>query len=81
MIIQRTQEGKAVAKTKPGFREGRPKKYSKEQLDHAMRLIDDEHWSYNAAAKMTGISRRTLIREHNQRKAGIIPHEKAQHIS
>ena len=67
MIVQRTQEGKAIAKTKPGFHEGRPRKFTKEQLDHAMRLIDEENWSYNATAKMTGISRRTLLREHNRR--------------
>ena len=68
MIVQRTQEGKAVAKTKPGYHEGRPRNFTKEQMDHAMRLIDDENWSYNAVAKMTGISRRTLLREHNRRK-------------
>ncbi|WP_430515295.1 hypothetical protein [Clostridium botulinum] len=27
-IIERTQAGKAIAKTKPGFKEGRPKKYN-----------------------------------------------------
>ena len=31
MIVERTQEGKAVAKQNPDFREGRPKKYSKNQ--------------------------------------------------
>ena len=29
MIVERTQEGKAIAKQNPEFREGRPKKYSK----------------------------------------------------
>ena len=38
MIVERTQEGKAIAKTKEGFKEGRPQKYSKEQLDLAMEL-------------------------------------------
>ena len=37
MIVQRTQEGKAVARaTDPNFREGRPPKFDTEQLDHAM---------------------------------------------
>ena len=35
MIVERTQTGKAIAKLNPGFREGRPKKYTTEQLDHA----------------------------------------------
>ena len=29
MIVERTQEGKAIAKQNPDFREGRPKKYGK----------------------------------------------------
>ena len=28
MIVERTQEGKAIARQNPDFREGRPKKYS-----------------------------------------------------
>ena len=39
MIIERTQEGKAIAKLKPGFKEGRPKKYTKEQLDNALSML------------------------------------------
>ena len=39
MIIERTQEGKALAKTKSGFKEGRPNKYTQEQLNHAMELL------------------------------------------
>lgn len=38
MIVERTQAGKAIAKKRPDFREGRPKKYTKKQLDHAMEL-------------------------------------------
>ena len=36
MIVERTQEGKAVAKTKEGFKEGRPKSYTDKQLDNAL---------------------------------------------
>lgn len=39
MIVERTQEGKALAKEKAGFRDGRPPKYSKERMDEAMRLL------------------------------------------
>lgn len=67
MIVQRTQEGKAVARaTDPNFREGRPPKFDTEQLDHAMALL--ENHSYAQTAKLTGISKSTLIRERKRRK-------------
>lgn len=59
MIIQRTQEGKSVATTKPGYREGRKPKYTQEQLKHAMELLPVH--SYSQVTKMTGISKSTLI--------------------
>ena len=61
MIVERTQEGRAIAKTKEGYREGRPQKYTGEQLRHAMNLLKDH--SYTQVANMTGISKSTLIRE------------------
>ena len=67
MIVQRTQEGKAVARaTDPDFREGRPPKFDTEQLDHAMALL--ENHSYTQTAKLTGISKSTLIRERKRRR-------------
>ena len=67
MIVQRTQEGKAVARaTDPDFREGRPPKFDAEQLDHAMELL--ENHSYTQVVKLTGISKSTLIRERKRRK-------------
>lgn len=60
MIRERTTEGRAVAKTKPGYREGRRPKYSRKQIDHALKLLQDH--SYNQVAEMTGISKSTLIR-------------------
>lgn len=60
MIVERTQEGKALAKQKPDFREGRPKKYKREQIKHALSLLE-EH-SYKRVEQMTGISKSTLIR-------------------
>lgn len=66
MIITRTQEGKQYAKLhNPHFRDGRPKKYTTYQLDLAMKLLQTN--SYNSVARQTGISRSTLIREHNRR--------------
>ena len=36
MILQRTQEGKAIARLNPNFRDGRPKKFKREQINHAL---------------------------------------------
>lgn len=65
MIVQRTQEGKAMAKkNNPDFKEGRPKKFTKKQIDHAMALLETH--SYTEVENITGISRSTLLR--NRRK-------------
>lgn len=66
MIVERTQEGKEIARQKEGFKEGRPKKYTKKQLDLAMELLKEN--SYTEVEKMTGISKSTLTREKRQRK-------------
>ena len=60
MIVERTQEGKAIARQNPDFREGRPKKYSRTQINHALDLL--EKYSYKQVEDMTGISKSTLIR-------------------
>ena len=65
MIVQRTQEGKAIARQNPNYREGRPKKYRRAQMDHAMDLLKDH--SYRQVEELTGISRATLAREHKKR--------------
>ena len=72
MIIERTQGGKAIAKTKEGFTEGRPKKHTKEQLDNALSMlsINGGKHSYKDVERLLGISKSTLIRENNKRKAG-----------
>ncbi|WP_141503829.1 recombinase family protein [Paenibacillus luteus] len=67
MIVERTQEGKAIAKQKEGFKEGRPKSYTEKQLNHAVILLDSN--SYNEVAAITGISKSTLIREIRKRKS------------
>lgn len=60
MIVERTQEGKAIAKQREDFREGRPNKYSKKQIDHALELLVTN--SYKQVEEITGISKSTLIR-------------------
>ena len=58
MIIERTQEGKAIAKLKPGFKEGRPKKYTKEQLDNALSMLTvcGGLYSYKEVERLLNIS-------------------------
>lgn len=60
MLVQRTQEGKAIARLKPDYREGRPA-YSYKQMEHAMDLLKQDN-SYKQVTEMTGISKSTLIR-------------------
>lgn len=60
MIVERTQAGKEIAKSKPGFKDGRPPKFTQYQIESALKLLE-EH-SYNQVAAMTGISKPTLIR-------------------
>ena len=66
MIVERTQEGKAIARTKAGFREGRPKQYTETHINMALGLLG-EH-SYTEVEKMTKISKSTLVREMRKRK-------------
>lgn len=70
MIFERTQEGKAIARTKEGFKEGRPKAYTDKQIEHALSLlsVNGGDKSYNEVVEITGISKSTLIRENNERK-------------
>ena len=65
MIVERTQEGKTIAKQNPDFKEGRPKKYSKKQVEHALELL--ENHSYKQVEDLTGISKSTLIRAKRSR--------------
>ena len=70
MIIERTAGGKAIAKQKPDFREGRPKKYTKKQLDNAMKMLTifgGQH-SYTEVSELLDISKSTLVREARKRK-------------
>ena len=60
LIMQRTIEGKIVARQNPDFRDGRPKKFSSTQINHALELLKTH--SYKQVSAMTGISTTTLIR-------------------
>lgn len=67
MIIERTQEGKRYAKAHdPNFREGRPKKYTTEQLQLAYDL-KQEGLTYKMVERKTGISISTQRRAFKQK--------------
>ncbi|MBO6245101.1 MAG: recombinase family protein [Anaerovibrio sp.] len=69
MIVERTQEGKRVAKQQPGYREGRPK-IPKAQIELALSLLEPpNNKSYNEVVRMTGISKSTLQRRMREKKA------------
>lgn len=70
LILDRTREGKAMARSNPNFKEGRPIKYKKFQLDMAMDLL--KVMSYNQVEKEmakrgTPISRSSIYREAKKR--------------
>ena len=69
MIIERTQGGKAIARQKRDYKEGRPKVYNKKQIEHALTLLEAN--SYKQVEEITGISKSTLIRA----KRTIIPND------
>ena len=61
MILERTAAGKEIARSKPGYRDGRPPKYTQEQLAWAAQLKDEGN-SYKEIEKKTKISKSTLQR-------------------
>ena len=65
MILERCSSGKAIAKTKPDFKEGRPRVYSDEQINLALSLLENN--SYRQVEKMTGISKTTILRARRNR--------------
>ena len=75
MIVERTQEGKRVAKQQPGYREGRPK-IPKAQIELALSLLEPpNNKSYNEVVRMTGISKSTLQRRMREKKASELEKE------
>lgn len=73
MILERTASGKAIARTKEGYKEGRPRSYTNKQLDNALSMltVNGGKYSYNEVSELLGISKSTLIREQNKRKLNL----------
>lgn len=62
MINSRCQSGREYhRKHDPNYKEGRPKKFHREQINLALSLLD-EGKSYRTVSEMTGISKSTMIR-------------------
>lgn len=67
MIIERTQAGRAIARTKKDYKEGRPP-LNPDRVNHAVDLIVEHHISYTEVERKTGISRSSLLRYVRKRK-------------
>lgn len=74
-IIERTQAGKAIAKQRDDFREGRPKIYHKSTTDHALSMLEErdengnKKYTVKKVAQIMKMSESTLYREMRKRKA------------
>ena len=67
LIIERTQAGREIAKTKADFRDGRPLKLNQKQQDHCMELLKSN--TYKEVADIMNISESTLYRIARKHKA------------
>lgn len=66
MIVERMADGKAQARQREDYREGRPRVDSK-RIAHAMELLETH--SYTEVERMTNISKATLVRYKRKQKA------------
>ncbi|MGG4304993.1 recombinase family protein [Bacillus wiedmannii] len=62
LILERTQEGKVIAKQNPNYKEGRPKEHSDKKLIEALRMKEKMCYSFRQLSEATGISMSTLQR-------------------
>ncbi|MED1379951.1 MULTISPECIES: recombinase family protein [Bacillus] len=69
LIVERTQEGKEIAKQNPNFTEGRPKVHANKKLDEAMRMKAEMKYSFRQLSEVTNISMSTLQRHARKLKS------------
>lgn len=67
LIVERTQAGKSIARTRAGFREGRPP-IPEARKAAAVRMVLDQKMTYREAAEAVGISISTLTRAIREEK-------------
>ena len=75
LIIERTQAGKEIARSKNGFHDGRHP-IDQKKKDFAVDLIVNQNKTYREVVELTGLSKSTLIRAVNAHKAKIALEEK-----
>ena len=74
-IIERTQAGKAIAKQRDDFWEGRPKIYHKSTTYHALSMLEErdengnKKYTVKKVAQIMKMSESTLYRAARKRKA------------
>lgn len=66
MIVERTQTVKAVARQDPNFKDGRPMKFTPEQLQLGLMLLEQGK-SYKQIQCLTGIGKSVLIRARRKK--------------
>lgn len=71
MILERTQSGKALARERGDLREGRPIKWALDNatIKEALDSIEAGKYSYKKASEVYHVSKTTLIRRMQERKA------------
>ncbi len=68
LIRDRMMEGRQIARQRPDYREGRPRKFSNEQVELAIELKNSGR-TMAEVSKATGISQKTIYRAINRLKA------------
>lgn len=79
MIIERTQSGKEIAKTRPGFKEGRPR-IPKAKIEAALSTVANGV-TYKQAARIFGISESTLYNAAAKKRLEVNTMNKDQEIT
>jgi len=69
-IIEHTQAGKKIARSKDGFRKGCPP-IDQKRKDFAVDLILNQHKTYREIVELTGLFKSTLIRAVNDHKTNV----------
>lgn len=67
MIVERTQTGRQIAKANGTMKDGRPRKFNRDQRQHALELLKGG-LGYRRVESMTGISKSTLVRLRREQR-------------
>lgn len=70
IIVERFNEGKAIAKQDTNYREGRKKKFTKKKIEMALEMLKSN--SYRQVEELTGISKSTLVRAKREKETDLL---------